>query len=256
VRVYPGESLFDMIDGGADVFFEYGFRRAGTARYVRDGGEAVRADLYEMTDPLSAFGVFSYMAASTGSAVRIGQEAVAGDNFVICWKGTYVGTATALNGGTRADALGIVSLIDSCLPPGGSVPELVLRLRRDPARLSDVVFVRGVLGLFRHADFDPSDILPPGGGAVATADSCWLLAVPCEELPGCEETLQRARRADGVASWVRDPSLDTPGVVGGRRGNQTMLLARTGGYLVLVAGADPRRVHTVLERAAPIQSEP
>ncbi len=65
---YRGPRLYTYMDGGADIFFEYGFAAVWVRRYQRDGREFV-AELFEMRDDAAAAGIYSYMR-------RPGRESV------------------------------------------------------------------------------------------------------------------------------------------------------------------------------------
>lgn len=56
--VYSPATLWGYIDGGADIYFEYGFVKA-IVEDIRIKGVLFKCEIYEMKDPASAFGVFS-----------------------------------------------------------------------------------------------------------------------------------------------------------------------------------------------------
>lgn len=55
---YAGDRLFDFIDGGAPQYMEYGFVEA-VSQELGYHGRTYIFDVYRMTDPLAAFGVWS-----------------------------------------------------------------------------------------------------------------------------------------------------------------------------------------------------
>lgn len=57
-QVYEGNGLWGYINGGADIFLEYGFQRV-YAQEVASQGSHYKIDTYCMADPLAAFGIFS-----------------------------------------------------------------------------------------------------------------------------------------------------------------------------------------------------
>ena len=255
-RFFRGEALFDLIDGGADVFLEYGFTCAGSAHYTRDSSGSIAVDVYKMTDTLSAFGLYSYLAASTGAPAAAGQEAVAGVDFLIFWKGKHVVTITALEGLVRQDIAPLAKVVDAALARSGSVPDVVERLRRPEALCHDVVYLRGALGLFRHATFDPSGFLPPARGAVALAESCWVMVVPCGTSARCGQLFAAASDSVAELPWVRDHSLDGVQRIGGWRKEKSVLFARAGNFLVLVEGPDMDRTRRTSEAVIRVLSGP
>lgn len=56
--IYSPATLWGYIDGGADIYFEYGFEKA-VVEDIRINGVTFKCEIYQMKDPASAFGVFS-----------------------------------------------------------------------------------------------------------------------------------------------------------------------------------------------------
>ncbi|MFN8239911.1 MAG: DUF6599 family protein [Bacteroidales bacterium] len=58
VRVFNGEALYGYINGGADLYIEYGFKTA-VINELKIGSGNCKVEIYRMADPESAFGIFS-----------------------------------------------------------------------------------------------------------------------------------------------------------------------------------------------------
>jgi hypothetical protein len=58
VQSYAGKGLYGHIDGGADLYHEYGFERL-SVQELRLNGATYFTEAYRMTDPGAAFGIFS-----------------------------------------------------------------------------------------------------------------------------------------------------------------------------------------------------
>jgi hypothetical protein len=56
-RVFTGSELYGHIDGGAEIFFEFGFEQLTVQRYRSAAGEVV-VECYRMSDPLAALGIY------------------------------------------------------------------------------------------------------------------------------------------------------------------------------------------------------
>lgn len=57
-QMYDGSGLWGYIDGGADIYMEYGFKRV----YVQEvllNDHLLKIDAFDMTDGVAAFGIFS-----------------------------------------------------------------------------------------------------------------------------------------------------------------------------------------------------
>jgi hypothetical protein len=55
---YEGNSLWGYIDGGADLYLEYGFRRLSTQQLLVHG-DKLTVEIFRMENPEAAFGIFS-----------------------------------------------------------------------------------------------------------------------------------------------------------------------------------------------------
>ncbi|MDP4223039.1 MAG: hypothetical protein Q8868_06985 [Bacteroidota bacterium] len=57
-REFSGSSLFGYIDGGAELYLEYGFSKAAVTELTLNKGE-YKIEVYKMSGPEEAFGIFS-----------------------------------------------------------------------------------------------------------------------------------------------------------------------------------------------------
>ncbi len=55
---YPGDHLYEYINGGAPLYLEYGFREVASQELMINGHTFI-FDVYQMESPLAAFGIFS-----------------------------------------------------------------------------------------------------------------------------------------------------------------------------------------------------
>ncbi|MCJ7447304.1 MAG: hypothetical protein MUO72_06420 [Bacteroidales bacterium] len=58
VRRFNGESLYGYIDGGADLYLEYGFTGVNVTEFTYLKGK-YKVEIYKMNNPESAYGIFS-----------------------------------------------------------------------------------------------------------------------------------------------------------------------------------------------------
>lgn len=62
-RTFPKEGLYGYIDGGAEIFLQYGFRNLTVFEFSPDKTAApkktITLEIYRMDSPLAAFGIFS-----------------------------------------------------------------------------------------------------------------------------------------------------------------------------------------------------
>ncbi len=73
VRLFAGQSLYEYIDGGAELYHLYGFVEVATADYRKNETEIV-VDLYRFDSPADAYGLYSMLRPDDANIVRLGVE--------------------------------------------------------------------------------------------------------------------------------------------------------------------------------------
>jgi hypothetical protein len=97
-EIYEGEDLFDLINGGAEVYLEYGFRQVVSQNYTGINAKTnLRVEIYEMTDPSAAFGILSFSSLGLMIIDKISHYLVPGDGFGMMQKGSYFVIASYAN---------------------------------------------------------------------------------------------------------------------------------------------------------------
>lgn len=129
--VYDRETLYDYMNGGAEVYLSYDFRRVWTQRYLGPGEEEIVLDVYDMGSAPEAFGIFSTSVEDPEAGLGQGSEFGAG--LLKFWKGRYF--VSALNMGlseeTDSALLEIGGIVEASIESTGPMPELVSSLPRE-----------------------------------------------------------------------------------------------------------------------------
>lgn len=88
VRTYNPRTMYEAIDGEADLFKSYNVRRLTSARF-QQGKEVVEVEVFDQGSPLDAYGVFSSLAGE-GTPARVGAAGVTeADETVRFWQDRY-----------------------------------------------------------------------------------------------------------------------------------------------------------------------
>ena len=76
VATYNPDNLYKYIDGEAELYVPYGFRKAASAMYVKPGSSDVGivVNVFEMGSLLDAFGIYSNFRTPTLEQAKIGAE--------------------------------------------------------------------------------------------------------------------------------------------------------------------------------------
>lgn len=133
-RLFTRETLFDYIDGGAEIFLSYDFQRLLVQEYV-SGENYVIVEIYQMRSSEDAFGLFSLNRQK--ETLSIGQGASCGFGVLALWKDGYFAKIIDLDGKDTSKDV-IVSLgkgIAQRIENEGNKPDLLKRIPQD-----DLVF--------------------------------------------------------------------------------------------------------------------
>ncbi len=89
-ETFTRETLFEHIDGQADLFLQYGFEKSVFAIYrnVNSSDDKIDVDIYDMGNPLQAFGIFSRFRQEESPA-GIGLDSYLADRYALFYKGKY-----------------------------------------------------------------------------------------------------------------------------------------------------------------------
>lgn len=240
VRTFGPSTLYEEIDGEAELVLPYGMERLTVAvlgRTARPGSE-VRLELYRMASPRDAYGIWSQYRYPDQEILRIPpSEAIVSDASADFFRGeTFVRVRSKPGDGSRNDGIGIATEIILLLSGSGAPPEEARVLDGLPGRVSGTILYqkRAMLGY---------ECLAPGFEAkfsTASSSGHYLLLPPAadggagrkarlaRELPGY-------RKVNAALSGAQIPS-----------GN--IWITSEGGCVIAVAGK------ISLEKAEPLLS--
>ena len=87
-QTYSKGDLFKLINGGADVFFEYGFDNVVTHNFTKED-QSILLEIYEMEDVSSAYGIFSFNKGADSLGEKISDGIVLYDYYLLMWTDRY-----------------------------------------------------------------------------------------------------------------------------------------------------------------------
>ncbi|MBF0551846.1 MAG: hypothetical protein HQK60_15095 [Deltaproteobacteria bacterium] len=97
--VWPGEKLFEYMDGGAEVFLRHGFRLLAAGDLVStDGRRTITLEIFLMNSFMEAVAAYSTFFPNLGLASEMGAASYASGNTVAFVKGQYFVRAFATSG--------------------------------------------------------------------------------------------------------------------------------------------------------------
>ncbi|UCD18877.1 MAG: hypothetical protein JSU64_05470 [candidate division WOR-3 bacterium] len=146
---FVGEGLYDLIDGGAVIYYEYGFRQTVVQRYEDIDGQSIELQIYEMKDPAGAYGMYTFLSDVDGEVIEIQNEGITADHYLYFWKGNYLVTltSTATDGAASTDLLAFAKDVEARIKYKGHRPSICNLLSIDGQDPQDTKYLRGPLAL-------------------------------------------------------------------------------------------------------------
>jgi hypothetical protein len=146
---FEGEALYAYIDGGAEIYHEYGFKQVLVQDYIAPTGKSISVEIFEMTGSESAFGIYTFKTDKEGRKISVGADAQLADYYLNFWKVNILVTLTGFDetSETKEGLLLLAKKIDSKLSLSGKKPRIVSLLPEENSISQSVKHFKGILGL-------------------------------------------------------------------------------------------------------------
>jgi hypothetical protein len=168
-RRWDRQTIFDYIDGHAEVYLAYGMRGCLSRRYVDPEGVGdIVVDVFWMAGPDDAWGVFTF--DREGEPQDVGTESLWRYGWLSFVKGDIFGSiyAESEDDASRRAVLELGRHVAKAVPAAGGPPELVGELPHRGLNPASVRFLRSHQILDTHLGVGTENLLQLGpGSAVA-----------------------------------------------------------------------------------------
>ncbi len=156
-----GDDLFTLINGGAEIYHEYGFKQAISQSYKNKKGKSFNIEIYEMESPEATYGVYSFKTGNSGKPVEAGHEALLEDYYLNCRKGNFMVTVVGFDSEkVTIDALILAAkTVSAKISSTDKKPSLIELLPViDDKKPNDILYLKGNLALVNNYEFDSGNI--------------------------------------------------------------------------------------------------
>lgn len=203
VERYTEDELFFLINGGADLFLEYGFNSVIKADYAADDHVLI-VEIYEMKDPPAAFGMYSMMQMKDEEPDSIGYAGQILNDHALFAKGKYLVKLNTNLSDTRAEEVmkAVSNDIASKIIVGPYTPVMTIQLM--PVTnydLPELKYFKGSLGLNNIYPLSSKDIYNFTDGAAGIYQDFKVIILNCNNAK--ESLLQFGMIADMVSSTLK-----------------------------------------------------
>jgi hypothetical protein len=239
-----GDDLFLLINGGAEIYHEYGFARAAVQSYEDDSDRSLNLEVYEMEDPAAAYGIFTFKRGKNCETPEIGDESCLQDYYLNVWKGPFLITVVGFDteAETRKGLIALAEATAQTVSNSGTKPQLSELL---PG--SSTVYMKGNLALFNAYDFGKGNVFGVEEGLKSDLDGgtafVFRYGSPDEASrwfeTACQHISQEDKFRDVLVENGKLTARDTEG--------QHLVSASRDKVIVLVIGLEPEGVASNLE---------
>jgi hypothetical protein len=209
VEIYGPDSLWEKINGEAELFRRFGVERAAFARYSRPGDpdESIEIGIFLLSGDLQAFGLFSFFSPPDSPTEPLGNGGSVSDYQGFLWQGPRFVMVNAFGpaGTTSSTVRKSLEAVGRRLGPPGEVPAPLAALEK---------ILKGGALRYRPDHLLGRKIMPPGlEGKDGGGTLFFLATVPVEGTPllssyGDVMTDTESQTGGGIRFlWGRDPSL-------------------------------------------------
>jgi hypothetical protein len=161
-RTYDRDTLYDFMNGAADLYFTYGFESLAVGDYQGPDGTWLRVEVYRTVTDADAYGLFAYNAY--GEPIDLGvQGRWASESRLSFWQSrTYV-QITARDAVDDAALQAFGHAVSAALPASGTSPAIVQALPLQNLLPDSVRFFREQMALENYLWLGPDNV--PGLGS-------------------------------------------------------------------------------------------
>ncbi|MEN8222912.1 MAG: DUF6599 family protein [Acidobacteriota bacterium] len=146
-ETYKGDDLFLYINGGADIYHEYGFEEVLSSEYEKAGAGRISVEIYRMKDPGSAFGIFTFKTGGKWKRTGKGNLYSSEDYYLNILLGKNLVTITSIDiNKETGKGIGVIrNKLEERITSPVFYPDIVKYI--DPEKYEKRIYFKGDMGL-------------------------------------------------------------------------------------------------------------
>ncbi len=141
-RIYDAENLYEYIDGGAELYLSYGFKKAYCRIYSAPNQPDIFLDIFDMGESKNAYGVFAHSRETESHEFGMDSQYTSG--LLLFWKGKYyVSILASPETEKSGEAVKLLARkVESLIRENGSRPDLLKFLPQDSLAKETIRYFR------------------------------------------------------------------------------------------------------------------
>jgi hypothetical protein len=158
-RTYDRNNLFDYINGGAELYLSYDFRRLAGRTYSTNDQPDLIVDVFDMGTSENAYGVFTHSRETVDDTFGQGSQYTEG--LLLFWKDRYYVSilASPETETSKKACMALAGHIDDGIPTTGPLPQIVSLLPDESLAEETVRYFHHYIWLNSHYFIADENIL-------------------------------------------------------------------------------------------------
>jgi len=194
-----GEDLFLLINGGAEIYHEYGFKQVIAQGFKNKNGKSFNLEIYEMQNPAAAYGIYTFKTGAEGKPLDVGNEGLLEDYYLNFWKGNVCVTVIGFDSEkeTIEGIMKAAKVVDAKINGTGQKPALIHMLPetyKNRLKPNGVTYIKGNLALFNQYEFDTRNIFGLKQGVIGDYEDFKLFVFQYDDTIECNKWLKNAMK--------------------------------------------------------------
>jgi len=195
ITIYAGENLFSYINGGADLYLEYGFQDVAFCTYTNLALVDIHIEIYRMTSDSAAFGIFTINSSGNGKPADLGNKSNLYDYYLDFWKGSYY--VRCISGKKDTELMDTLQMfaanVEKKIIYKGKEPQLTNIFKVDEFNFTDIKYITGLIGLGNVYNFGHGAISGFKEGVVGRSEERMLFVFCYTDDHNCREWFASAK---------------------------------------------------------------
>jgi len=204
-ELYIGDDLFNLINGGAELYHELGFAEVLAVETSLSEDVLVKVEIYDMGSPEGAWGIYSMTVTSDSKQFLIGDSGRSGRGFSQFIKGKYM-VYLYYKDVEDGELQSLAGCISDNIMLSSEPPSLmnVVDVREEKA--DKIVYFTGNLGLSSIYSFHYKDVFGYAEGAASIYPDLKIFVLHYEDEGSCIDHFNETKDFFSESSKYHDQS--------------------------------------------------
>jgi len=159
--VYTPKTLFEYIDGGAELYISYNFQQMLAQKFEKEGEQEITLDIFDMENSYNAFGVFSHSREAVDHVIDPAVESEYASGLLTFWKGKFYISIMAYpeTPEKKETVLKLGRKIAEMIKEKSQVPPIISKLPREDLVKESIRYFHHYIWLNSHFYISDDNIL-------------------------------------------------------------------------------------------------